>query len=185
MPGARLFLLPNVRHDAESTLARTRSFDSRSCASAIFQMQSSPSIAQIRPFWAGILEAISCQQRRITVMYVPKPGWYEIILRSHDSITGKLDEEMRKAGSRASLMDAAFDFHNHELARSRFMEQQERMREAFHQLTSFDEVSRSRKTFRQCCFIKHRRGIYLRLFEILRSNVSVRGTTLLAAWKSC
>jgi hypothetical protein len=74
------------------------------------------------------------------VTYVPKPGWYEIVLRSHDSVTGKLDEEMRKTGSRASLMDAAFDFHNHKLAMDRFMEQQERMGQAFRRLRSFDDV---------------------------------------------
>jgi hypothetical protein len=51
-----------------------------------------------------------------------------------------MDEEMPKAGSRADLMDAAFDYHNHELMLNRFMEKQERMGKAFHELKSFDDV---------------------------------------------
>ncbi len=140
-PGLDYSSYPNVRHDAKSNLSDNSLLRFEIvCFCDIPDNELAIHCAKYGHFGLAFSKQFLVSKGASPVMYVPRPGWYEIVLRSHDRITGKLDEEMRGEGSRASLMDAAFDFHNHELAMNRFMEQQERMREAFRQLKSFDDV---------------------------------------------
>ena len=60
-------------------------------------------------------------------MYVPKPGWYKAVIRSHDCHSGKLNREVVTEGDKASRIDAAFDFHNHKLTNDLYMRLQDRM----------------------------------------------------------
>lgn len=178
---------PNVRHDAESNLSENTLLRFEIvCFCDIPDAELAIHCAKYGHFGLAFSKQFLVNKGASPVMYVPKPGWYEIILRSHDSITGKLDEEMRKAGSRASLMDAAFDFHNHELARSRFMEQQERMREAFHQLTSFDEVLSVKKDLQ--AMLLYQTTVEAFIFGYLKffdPTYPSEETTLLVVGKSC
>jgi hypothetical protein len=73
-------------------------------------------------------------------MYVPKPGWFKAVIQSHDCHSGKQDKEVIQVGERASMIDAAYDYHNHKLTGDLYMSLQDRMREAFRQLKSFDDV---------------------------------------------
>jgi len=74
------------------------------------------------------------------VMYVPKPGWYKAVIRSHDCHSGKLNREVVTEGDKASRIDAAFDFHNHKLTNDLYMRLQDRMGKAFRQRKTVDDV---------------------------------------------
>ena len=50
------------------------------------------------------------------------------------------DKEVATVGDRSSMIDSAFDFHNHKLTSDLFKRLQDRMSDAFRQLKSFDDV---------------------------------------------
>lgn len=82
------------------------------------------------------------------VMYIPKPGSFEMILQEHHSASGELPYEERKNGDRANLIDTVFAFYNHKVLYPRFLELQNALPEA----DSFDDVMKIVKQLRTTLF---------------------------------
>ena len=81
------------------------------------------------------------------VMYIPKPGSFEITLREHHSTSGELHYEEHKSGDRAALIDEVFGFHN-QLSYIRYSA----LERAFPLASSVDEVNDIVKNLRTTLF---------------------------------
>jgi len=132
---------PNVRHDIDSKLSDNALVQFEIvCFCDIPLGELAIHCTKYGRFGLAFSRQFLVDRGASPVMYVPKPGWYKAIIRSHDCRTGKLDKEVTQVGNRAPMIDAAFEYHNHKLTNDLFMKLQERMSDAFRQRKSLDDV---------------------------------------------
>jgi hypothetical protein len=140
-PGLDYSSYPNVRHDLGSKLSDNSLVQFEIvCFCDIPQEEMAIHCAKYSCFGLAFPRPFLIDRGASPVMYVPRPGWFKAVIRSHDCHSGKLDKEVTQVGARAPMIDAAFDYHNHKLTKDLYMNLQECMGKAFRELKSFDDV---------------------------------------------
>ena len=104
---------PNVRHDLGSKLSDNALVQFEVvCFCDIPTEELSIHCAKYGRFGLSFSKTFLVTQGASPVMYIPKPGSFEMRLQEHDSISGKLNYEESKSGDWATLIDSIFAFHN-------------------------------------------------------------------------
>jgi hypothetical protein len=139
---------PNVRHDLGSKLSDNTLVQFEIvCFCDIPLEDLAIHCAKYGCFGLAFSKRFLIAQGASPVMYIPKPGSYEMILREHGLASGQLHYEERKSGDRAGLIDAVFAFHNERLY-ARYLE----LQKAFPQADSLDEALEVPKQLRTTLF---------------------------------
>lgn len=131
---------PNARHNAARLSDNTVVEFEIVCFCDIPESELAIHCAKYSRFGLAFTKQFLIAQGASPVMYVPKPGWFKMILRSHDCISGELDRELPCVSERAKLIDDTFEFHDRSLTLERFRYLQEQMSEAFRNHESVEDV---------------------------------------------
>lgn len=130
---------PNVRHDVQSKLSDNGLLRFEIvCFCDIPVEELAIHCSKYSYFGVSFSKSFLVKQGASPVMYIPRIGSFEMVIRERDLNSGKQFEEKRCVGDRANLIDATFAFHN-ELCMKRFRELQDRMGKVFQQSETFDE----------------------------------------------
>jgi hypothetical protein len=136
---------PNVRHDLSSKLSDNALVQFEIvCFCDIPRDELAIHCAKYGCFGLAFSKPFLIAQGASPVMYVPKPGSFEMILREHHISSGKLESEERKAGDRAAIVDDVFEFHN-QLSSAKYLALQDSFSQAA-RVEDAVEVSRQLKT---------------------------------------
>jgi hypothetical protein len=140
---------PNVRHDLGSKLSDNALVQFEIvCFCDIPLEEIAIHCSKYGHFGLAFSKSFLIAQGASPVMYIPKPGSFEMVIREHHSASGELSYEERKNGDRANLIDTVFAFHNHKVLYHWFLELQNAVPEA----DSLDGVMKIVKNLRTTLF---------------------------------
>jgi hypothetical protein len=163
-PGNRLEVssYPNVRHDIESKLSDNTLVQFEIvCFCDIPSEELAIHCSKYSRFGLAFSKPFLIAQGASPVMYIPKPGSFEMTLREYVSTSGELNYEERKSGDRASLIDDIFTFHN-QLSYVRHLA----LQHAYSQAASLEDVDETVKKLRTTLF--YQTGVEAFIFGYLK-----------------
>ena len=136
---------PNVRHDLSSKLSDNALVQFEIvCFCDIPLDELAIHCSKYGHFGLAFSKPFLIAQGASPVMYIPRSGSFEMILREHHITSGNLESEERKTGDRGALIDDVFAFHN-QLSYAKYLALQDNFSQAT-RVEDAVEVSRQLKT---------------------------------------